>query len=83
MIANTSYYNNNNDVDIDNDNMIDVDNELLPFASTLLSQIESDPWYLTNIYNQLSRPFKTLEQRYSNPPRRKRYSNNYRSGFPT
>lgn len=45
MIANTSYYNNNKGVDLDNDNMIDVDNELLPFVSILLSQIESDPWY--------------------------------------
>lgn len=25
--------------------MIDIDNELIPFGLTLLSQIESDPWY--------------------------------------
>ena len=32
-------------IDTDSNNLIDIDNELLPFASTLLSQIESDPWY--------------------------------------
>lgn len=32
-------------IDTDNNNLIDIDNELLSFALTLLSQIESDPWY--------------------------------------
>ena len=39
-------------IDTDNDNMIDIDNELIPFASTLLSQIESDPWYQSHKHIQ-------------------------------
>ena len=32
-------------IDKDNDNMININNELTPFALTLFSQMESDPWY--------------------------------------
>jgi len=32
-------------IDTNNDNMININNELTPFALTLFSQIESDPWY--------------------------------------
>lgn len=39
-------------IDTDNDNMIDIDNELIPFALTLLSQIESDPWYQSHKHMQ-------------------------------
>jgi alpha-beta hydrolase superfamily lysophospholipase len=35
-------------IDIDNDNFIDIENEMVPFVQTLLSQIDTDPWYTSH-----------------------------------
>ena len=46
-------------IDTDSDNMIDIDGELIPFASTLLSQIESDRWYQS--HKQIQPTIETIE----------------------
>ncbi|WP_458744780.1 alpha/beta hydrolase family protein [Candidatus Nitrosocosmicus sp. T] len=35
-------------IDINNDNFIDIENEMVPFVQMLLSQIDSDPWYISH-----------------------------------
>ncbi len=35
-------------IDSNDDNFIDIENEMAPFAQMLLSQIDSDPWYISH-----------------------------------
>lgn len=46
-------------IDTDSDDMIDIDAELTPFASTLLSQIGSDPWYQS--HKRIQPTIETIE----------------------
>jgi len=46
-------------IDTDSDNMMDIDAELIPFVSTLLSQIESDHWYQS--HKQIQPTIETIE----------------------